>query len=508
MSSDGFKPTDAMAKAARRGLELRKQNGGKGGTAVGVARARDIANKKNLSLSTVKRMHSFFSRHAGNEKPSGGAERNKDKGYISFLLWGGAAGKSWAKGIVNRNDKKELSMSKLDKIFRPEFINCQLGTVDNDKGTLFGVKVIEKGQINDARPYYVDDVTLSQIEELGNRARKGVKVRYTHVDQEDAMGSHLGRAVNFRIDGECVRADIIMAKSAFMSPKGNLAGYVLSLAEEDSESLGMSVAGMLDGATMSDEGEGDLMPLRFSDLYSADVVADPAATRGGLFSIQEDEAVTEELGVKVEVSVDEDKKPVQEMEDHMKPEVQAEEEGKDAPEAPEAAPEAPAEEPAPEGEDGEKEPVEASEEPEEEMEEHDKPMGNPELEKVEEEEMEEEKKQGYEKKPIAAAAQLFVDHFGQQGAMWFLEGRDIQECFAEKIEAQSSRIEELEGELEKFRALADAGAFELGEEAPVTQSVELSEEEEAKQKKAEQHLELRKKGMSESDVKWASAWNF
>ena len=111
MSSDGFKPTDAMAKAARRGLELRKQNGGKGGTAVGVARARDIANKKNLSLSTVKRMHSFFSRHAGNEKPSGGAERSKDKGYISFLLWGGAAGKSWAKGIVNRNDKKERHRS-------------------------------------------------------------------------------------------------------------------------------------------------------------------------------------------------------------------------------------------------------------------------------------------------------------------------------------------------------------------------------------------------------------
>ena len=327
--------------------------------------------------------------------------------------------------------------------------------------------------------------TLFPYTSSSDLARKGVKVRYTHVDQEDAMGSHLGRAINFRIDGDCVRADIIMAKSAFMSPKGNLAGYVLSLAEEDSESLGMSVAGMLNGASMSDEGEGDLMPLRFSELYSADVVADPAATRGGLFSIQEDEAVTEELGVKVEVSVDENTKPVQEMEDHMKPEVQAEEEGQGAPEAPEAAPEAPAEEPAPEGEDGEKEPVEASEEPEEEMTE-DKPEEK--LEEKEEEELQEEKKSS-EKKPIAAAAQLFVDHFGQQGAMWFLEGRDIQECFAEKIEAQSSRIEELEGELEKFRALADAGAFELGEEAPVTQSVELSEEESAKQKKAEQHLE-------------------
>jgi hypothetical protein len=393
-------------------------------------------------------------------------------------------------------------MSKLNKIFRPEFINCQLGTVDNDKGTLEGVKVIEVGQINDARPYYVDEMTLLQIEELGNRSRKGIKVRYTHADQEDAMGSHLGRAVNFRIDGDCVRADIIMAKSAFVSPKGNLAGYVLSLAEEDSESLGMSVAGMLDGALMSDEGEGDLMPLRFSDLYSADVVADPAATRGGLFSIQEEETVTEELGVKVEVSVDEDTKPVQEMQDEMKPEVQAEEEVKEAPEAPEAAPEAPAEEPAPEGEDGEKEPVEASEEPKEEMTEEPKE----ELEEEAKAEYEEEKKA--EKKPIAAAAQVFVDNFGKEGAVWFLEGRDLNECFAEKIEAQLSRIEELEGELEKFRALADAGAFELGEEAPVTQSVELSKEDEAEQKKQAKSLELRKQGMSDADIRWASSWNF
>ena len=116
--NEGYKPTDAMANAARRGLELRKENGGKGGTAVGVARARDIANKKNLSLSTVKRMNSFFSRHKGNEKASPGQDRSKDKGYIAFLLWGGAPGRSWAKRIVERANKSENSMSnKMEKVF-------------------------------------------------------------------------------------------------------------------------------------------------------------------------------------------------------------------------------------------------------------------------------------------------------------------------------------------------------------------------------------------------------
>ncbi|NBP73707.1 MAG: hypothetical protein EBU57_11260, partial [Alphaproteobacteria bacterium] len=60
-----LKPTAEMAANAARGLELREKHG-KGGTAVGVARARDIKNRANLSPSTVKRMHSFFSRHEGN----------------------------------------------------------------------------------------------------------------------------------------------------------------------------------------------------------------------------------------------------------------------------------------------------------------------------------------------------------------------------------------------------------------------------------------------------------
>lgn len=85
-----LKPTAEMAANAARGLELREKHG-KGGTAVGVARARDIKNRANLSPSTVRRMHSFFSRHEGNQ--AGGED---DAGYIAWLLWGGDAGKAWA----------------------------------------------------------------------------------------------------------------------------------------------------------------------------------------------------------------------------------------------------------------------------------------------------------------------------------------------------------------------------------------------------------------------------
>ena len=60
--SDSFKPTKGMIAEAKRGLEWRKEHN-RGGTQVGVSRARDIVNGKALSYKTVKRMKSFFARH-------------------------------------------------------------------------------------------------------------------------------------------------------------------------------------------------------------------------------------------------------------------------------------------------------------------------------------------------------------------------------------------------------------------------------------------------------------
>jgi hypothetical protein len=65
-----LKPTESMANNAKRGLELRKEFG-RGGTAVGVARARDLSNRKELSPETVQRMFSYFSRHEVDKKGKG-----------------------------------------------------------------------------------------------------------------------------------------------------------------------------------------------------------------------------------------------------------------------------------------------------------------------------------------------------------------------------------------------------------------------------------------------------
>ena len=92
-------PTEGMAEEARKGLEWRKEFK-RGGTAVGVARARQLINKERLSPSTVKRMYSFFSRHEVDKKAEG--FRQGEKGYpsagrIAWALWGGDAGFTWSK---------------------------------------------------------------------------------------------------------------------------------------------------------------------------------------------------------------------------------------------------------------------------------------------------------------------------------------------------------------------------------------------------------------------------
>jgi DNA-binding ferritin-like protein len=96
-------PTDAMAAEARRGLEWRKEFN-RGGTPVGVARARDIMNKDTLSISTVRRMHSFFSRHEVDKQGKGftPGDGYPSAGRIAWALWGGDPGQTWARSITNR----------------------------------------------------------------------------------------------------------------------------------------------------------------------------------------------------------------------------------------------------------------------------------------------------------------------------------------------------------------------------------------------------------------------
>lgn len=120
-----YKPTDAMASAAKRGLKMREGQppSNRGGTSVGLSRASQLKNKEGLSLDTVKRMYSFFSRHEV-DKQSESWKKGSSKGEQAWLLWGGDAGYSWSKSIVEKekkasnsdNESQQSEYSKMSKV--------------------------------------------------------------------------------------------------------------------------------------------------------------------------------------------------------------------------------------------------------------------------------------------------------------------------------------------------------------------------------------------------------
>ena len=117
MAKEGYTPTAGMKAAAKRALRWKEQGKAKGaGTMVGWTRAGQLARGETLSLSTVKRMYSFFSRHEVDKKGKDFYNTsNPSNGRIMWDAWGGDAGFSWSRKIVNRekNMKKSYTQEML-----------------------------------------------------------------------------------------------------------------------------------------------------------------------------------------------------------------------------------------------------------------------------------------------------------------------------------------------------------------------------------------------------------
>lgn len=88
-----------VADNAEKGLRLRGEFG-RGGTDIGVARARDLKNGENLSPDTIERMVSYFARHAVDKQADDfGNNDDPSPGYVAWLLWGGDEGQEWAQKV-------------------------------------------------------------------------------------------------------------------------------------------------------------------------------------------------------------------------------------------------------------------------------------------------------------------------------------------------------------------------------------------------------------------------
>lgn len=105
-TKEPYVPNEGMKEEAARALKW-KEEGFEGGTRIGLTRANQIVNGENLSEETVKRMFSFFSRHEVDKQAEGfepGEDGYPSPGRVAWGLWGGDAGYSWSKNIVEGLD--------------------------------------------------------------------------------------------------------------------------------------------------------------------------------------------------------------------------------------------------------------------------------------------------------------------------------------------------------------------------------------------------------------------
>ena len=107
---------DGVVSNAKRVIEWVKENGwGSCGTAVGKRRATQLASRSKITVSTIKRMYSFLSRHAKDLEAS--TSYSDGCGKLMYDAWGGKAGLRWAKSKL-----AELELSD-DTLENP----CQAG---------------------------------------------------------------------------------------------------------------------------------------------------------------------------------------------------------------------------------------------------------------------------------------------------------------------------------------------------------------------------------------------
>ena len=112
---------DSVKNNAKRALKWAEENGwGSCGTGVGKQRANQLANGEPISMSTIKRMYSYLSRHAPDLDSSKSYEDGCGK--LMYDAWGGKSALSWAKTRISR----EENMSELTEE-EAQFVLSKLG---------------------------------------------------------------------------------------------------------------------------------------------------------------------------------------------------------------------------------------------------------------------------------------------------------------------------------------------------------------------------------------------
>src|SRR5512146_1524362 len=123
--------------------------------------------------------------------------------------------------------------------------------VDRQNSVLRGYVVAQAGSFKSEGRGQFDLESLRKIVSLGNSSKNGLRSRFTHPTMsDDGLGKFLGRSRSFALGKavdstgktvDAVRADLHFDSSASDTPHGNLADYVMRLAESDPDAISSSL---------------------------------------------------------------------------------------------------------------------------------------------------------------------------------------------------------------------------------------------------------------------------
>ena len=181
---DGYETTAEMRAEAERGLEWRREFG-RGGTEVGIARARDISNGRRLPYETVVRMSSYFARHEVDKEAEGfrpGEDGYPSNGRIAWALWGGDSGQAWASRIIREASDDDAQRNEGDEMaieFRRT--TAELRAVDEDGFTFEGMAAVyDSPSAEGTNPEVVKKGAFSRSLAAASRGEWDVKAYADH----------------------------------------------------------------------------------------------------------------------------------------------------------------------------------------------------------------------------------------------------------------------------------------------------------------------------------------
>ena len=149
-----------------------------------------------------------------------------------------------------------------------------LASIDAAAGIIRGVSVITEGEAK-GHGMLIDAATLAQVKQCAETYAGGLKVKIsTQRGHLGDVAEIVGFLTGFRIDGAKLLADLHLLEN---SPHR---AFIMELAEKVPDTFGLSIS--FSGPV---ERKDDAAFARCTEIYSADLVSEPAANPTGLFSL-------------------------------------------------------------------------------------------------------------------------------------------------------------------------------------------------------------------------------